>query len=204
MKRTSFLSCFVILALINLSACSSLGLLFGTSSVTDAQIQQLNQLSQWSVRGKVGYQFNNEAGSAYLNWAQTDNNYFVTLSGPFSLGAFEIKGNQDAAVFTQNKKQYFTSEPELLFKDMIGWPLPIQELPYWAKGIPAPVTDTEGAPPKASYDSQGLLQNLEQDNWHIHYAQYQVVNELFLPKKIIAKKDSLKLVLLFTHWELDE
>lgn len=179
-----------------LSGCSSLGVVLGLSDLNEEQRAALVALNSWEVDGKVGYQFEGEAGSAYLFWEQANNEYKVRLSGPFSLGAFEIRGNERLAQITHQKETHITDNPEHLFADIIGWPLPIQSLAYWSKGLPAP-GDHE-----AQYSREGLLERLEQEGWTLGYTQYQSAGGLPLPRKIRASKGGLKLVLLFNRWSI--
>lgn len=170
-------------------------------SLSEKQAQQLNTLKQWSVTGKLGFRLPDEAGSAFLNWEQINDSYSIHLSGPLNIGAVSINGDFDQARIEIKNETHHTQHPEFLFYDNLGWPLPIRDITWWIKGLPAP--DTNNGSHLATYDDNGLLKTLEQNQWLVSYVSHTQEGSLYLPNKIIAKRDDIKLTFILKRWMLN-
>lgn len=166
------------------------------SSLIEKQTEQLKQLSHWEVTGKLGFNLPDDAGSAFLDWKQHGDNYDIHLSGPLNIGAVSIDGNHDDATIIISNKTYETQSPEFLFYDTLGWPLPVRDITWWIKGLPAPSSHL------AHYSENGLLKTLDQNQWNVNYISYTEQNALYLPNKIIAMREDVKLTFVLKRWSL--
>ena len=107
--------------------------------------------------------------SARLLWQQNQAQFNIDLLGPLGLGHFNIlRTDQHTTVTNPKGQKYRAPSAESLFYRHTGIKLPISQLVYWVKGMPAPSSEYQH-----TYNEQHLLATLEQDGWVIQYINYQ-------------------------------
>jgi len=153
----------------------------------------MQAITQWHIKAKIGYKSVSDGGSAWLNWQQQDYSYRLLLSGPFGAGSVQIFGNKDTATLRQaDAADISAHSASALSSKLFGWDLPIDELPYWVRGIPAP-----GSQVKAQkFNGEGLLAAFHQTGWDLKLSRYQDTEAGKLPGKLIATQRELRFTLL--------
>lgn len=156
--------------------------------------QDLKALENWRLSGKLGFKLPRQSGSAFIDWRQNKNSFRLHLSGPLGQGAMTINSDGKHHTVRKDGKEIETASAQDYFQQQFGWELPIQQLRYWALGIPAP------GEAKTSINPQnGLLDELKQDRWHIRYLRYSRHRQP-LPEKIILQRQQIKLTLIIHQW----
>jgi len=198
MQRASLL----LITLLLLGGCVHQGSLTPPQDVLEHQ-RQLQAIGDWQLAGKLGIRTTGDSGSASLKWDQQSANYQINLSGPLGQKRMIITGTPDKVRLEQ------TGEPaqeaktaEELIKKSAGWTLPVAQLAYWVRGVPAPklrITHLQ-------QNESGLIAQLIQGDWNITYSNYRdhtfnSVN-LPLPGKITAEYKDVRLVLVIRDWHL--
>jgi outer membrane lipoprotein LolB len=190
------------LTILLLSGCVHQGSLTPPQDVLEHQ-RQVQAINDWQLTGKLGIRTTEDSGSASVRWAQQIANYQINLSGPLGQKSMIITGTPDKVRLEQ------TGEPaqeaktaEALIKKSAGWTLPITQLAYWVRGVPAPKL-------RISYLQQndsGLIAQLIQGDWNISYSNYrdQTFNGIILPLpgKITAQYKDVRLILVIRDWHL--
>ncbi|AWM81383.1 outer membrane lipoprotein LolB [Gammaproteobacteria bacterium ESL0073] len=199
--KTYFRSLALIGTLLLMTGCG----LFSHQEKSDTPEQNWQQhqakistLDTWQVDGKVGIKAGKESGSATLAWLQQFNYYDIRLSGPMGRGATRIvgqKGNVSIEIAGQGK--YSATTPEQLLQEQLGWNIPISNLVWWIKGLPAPET-----PYTYKLNAENQLQELKQDDWTIQYQKYQDNNGYWLPERIIAEGQDIRVTIVLKQWTL--
>ena len=162
--------------------------------------QQLESYSQWSIKGRAALRSDNESWSAALTWRQDNNNYHLRLAGPFGQGAVNIDGSDERiSVHIAGQEPVVANDAELLLARSLGWSVPVQSLPYWLRGLPAP-----GKVDALSLGGSGAIHHLEQQGWRLDYSAYRPLRGVNLPRKIKIENDDLRLKLVLDHWRLGE
>ena len=124
---------------------------------------ELNSIKKWSLRAKLSIQCNNQSESISFKMEQNRDKYQLDVYGPLNLTCFRILGDsKKVTLFKSAKEQYSASSPEQLLYQQMGWSIPISNLIYWIKGIPAPNFDY-----KIQLDSYNHLLKLKQQDWVI-------------------------------------
>lgn len=192
----------LLLTLLLLGGCAHQGVLTPPQNVLEHQ-RQLQAIDNWQLTGKLGIRTADYSGSASVTWAQQIGNYQINLSGPLGQKRMIITGTPEQVRLEQ------TGEPaqeaktaEELIKQSAGWTLPVAQLTYWVRGLPAPKL-------RITYLQQnesGLIAQLIQDNWNITYSNYR--DQMFngaaipLPGKITAEYKDVRLTLVIRGWQL--
>jgi outer membrane lipoprotein LolB len=159
-----------------------------------------SQLSQWKLQGKIGVKTSSKASSAYFNWTQADGDYHILLNGPLGQGATHIEGGEGhASLLQRGKPPRVSQSPEALIEQELGWHIPVSELFWWIRGLPAPNDQTVTV-----LNELGLLDELQQSGWQVNFSRYQQVNSYRLPGKLVMQRPELRVTLLISRWQPDE
>ncbi len=159
---------------------------------------QLLKLDNWALTGKLGLRSPQKNGSARLNWQQQDQNYRLQFSDPLGRNALQLSGNSiRTTVLVPNQEPVTTTEPEKILFQQIGWEIPVNELPHWVLGSPAP-----NRPATYSLNSDGRLTTLKQAGWQLEYESYQPAGLLWLPRKLSMRRGDVHLKLVIHQWSI--
>lgn len=167
---------------------------------------QLEKLSHWQVTGKLGVRVPGDSGSANLRWRQLDTHYTIDLSGPLGSGRVFIDGQPGEVSLQQaGEPPHTAATAEELIHYSTGWTIPVTQLIYWVRALPAPkqkVTHWEK-------NAEDQLTLLEQAGWRIQYSQYEAVTSaagdesFLLPRRVVAEYGDARLTLVIREWALD-
>ena len=191
-----------ILSLMLFSGCAHRGALTPPQNVLEHQ-RQLQAIDEWQLSGKLGIRTQDDSGSTSVKWAQQKASYQINLSGPLGQKSMIITGTPDKVRLEQ------TGEPaqeaktaEALIKKNAGWTLPVAQLAYWVRGVPAPKLRIT----QLQQGENGLIDHLTQGDWSIQYSNYrdQRFNGVILPLpgKITAEYQDVRLILVIRTWQL--
>ena len=164
--------------------------------------QSVTQLQQWSIKGKLGVRSPTENGSANLNWQQQSApNYRIHLSGPLGAGATVISGTSGGVSLQRgNEPPMHARNPAQLTMQMLGWPLPVDEMFYWVRGLAAPGSAAQGE----QHNAQGQLVSLRQSGWQLNFSGYENRGPYVLPTRIKAQTNQaagpVKVTLVIKEW----
>lgn len=163
---------------------------------------QISALQNWQINGKLGAKLPEDSGSARLRWHQEPENYRIDLSGPFGQGRMIITGEPGLVKLRQSGEAPLeAASAEELIHQSTGWRLPVDQLLYWVRGIPAP----DSRPKAMKKTAQGLLAELEQEGWQLNYSEYRLVdNRWLLPERIVARHREIRLTLVIHQWTIIE
>ncbi|WP_097460826.1 lipoprotein insertase outer membrane protein LolB [Mangrovitalea sediminis] len=162
--------------------------------------QQLASFDHWELQGKVAVSQPEHNDTGVINaWRQTGDTYHLQLSSSFlGMGSTTLNGAPGfITLTTSNGKRFSSNQPEELLLQETGWRLPVSQLSYWIRGIPAP----DGSP-KLYFSPQGQLRLLTQDGWRIHYQRERtwITGLPPLPALLTAEKGQVRVRVAVTAW----
>ena len=165
---------------------------------------KLTRFNHWLLSGKLAVKQPSDSGTAVINrWQQRNESYELALSSAFlGMGSTQLKGVPGYIQLTMpNGDHYQSSEPEKLIQAATGWQLPIDNLTWWIKGLPAPDGDF-----RLLFDEQNKLAILEQDGWEIRYDRWQPFIETLpeLPARITALKGDKRVRVVISRWQRED
>ncbi len=94
----------------------------------------LAQLKQWALRGKIAWIAPNQRKSAYINWTQDSLSIQFTLSNVLGIQLANMTYDGSMATLSANDNTYTDTSPSALIAQTTGWHVPILDLQYWIKG----------------------------------------------------------------------
>lgn len=161
---------------------------------------QLNSIQQWQVRGKLSVISPNDAVTGYLTWQQDKEKFDLFLSGPFGQGSSRLVGDNDQAILTlPNQEPVKAPSAEYLMSRYLGWQFPVMDLRYWVKGQASPnSTSTEVR------DKLGLLESLQQHDWHVEFSRYQRQGDSWLPGRVKIIGHDFKFIFAIKEWAIND
>ncbi len=174
--------------------------------VSNCAIQQaklghipLEDLQNWTARGKISISAEGERKTANFRWRNTGEDFTVNLHGPFGSGAATLQRKSNRYFLTDNAQEYQAQSAEELLLDVTGLRIPVSDLHWWIKALPAPQLPTELEVRDSKTHS---LSELRQAGWKLKYSNYQTISGHLLPGKIIATRAHLKMVIAIKEWQL--
>ncbi|MEQ9462082.1 MAG: lipoprotein insertase outer membrane protein LolB [Haliea sp.] len=159
--------------------------------------QQLAALENWTARGKIALRSGQQAESGNLNWQQRGSDTRLQLAGPMGLQATEIRSDGRELLVQRGDEvtRLDISTPDAV-RLQTGWDLPLQALPFWLKGLPAPE-------PRATAVNiaNDVLQQLEQNGWLVRYERYRQFGDYLLPIRLSIERGDTRARLIIQDWQ---
>lgn len=155
--------------------------------------QRMQASTHWELTGKVGIRTPDDNNSAGFSWQQFDGDFDISLSGPFNAGAARIYGTAENTTLETDGKRFYAASPEQLLQQQLGWQLPVRELAWWIRGLPAPDSDY------IDTMKNERLSRLQQRGWTISYSRYSEGNRY--PEKLKLQYDQLRITLIVHEWK---
>ncbi|TRO13195.1 lipoprotein localization protein LolB [Ectopseudomonas mendocina] len=162
-----------------------------------AHKQQIAQLDGWQINGKIGIRAPQDSGSATLFWLQRQDYYDIRLSGPLGGGAARLTGRpSDILLEVSNRGRFRAESPEALLREQLRLDLPVSNLLWWIRGLPAPESRS-----RITLDGESHLAQLEQDGWKVEYQRYTEQNGYALPERMKLYGQDLEVTLVIKDWQ---
>ena len=159
----------------------------------------LSRINHWTIAGATSVIHNKKGDSANYQWVQDGANYQIKLAGALNVGATTVRGGQGWVRVTRGSGQVYKGiNANALLKDAVGWPLPVSQLVYWVRGMPAPVAYSN-----QQVDASGRLASLTQLGFDITWSRYVSVGAVELPRWVVMQKPGFKIKLLVRTWQVD-
>lgn len=190
----------IAMILLFLNGCVSLSLPQNNTSF-EAQTprqraSQLARIQHWHISGALSLRTPQKTSLANFTWSQQGLSRFnLHISSSLNLYVLIIHG-QPGLVTIDDGKRHRLSGPSAsaLIKKMIGYPLPINNLYYWIRGLSAPGTT------KATHDRFGHLQRLQQQSWKIRFSHYTRINGVDLPRMLDLSSTHYIIRIVIKQW----
>jgi outer membrane lipoprotein LolB len=160
--------------------------------------RQLAKITSWQINGSIGFKYATQTTMANLAWEQKNNNYEITLYSLLDLVSVRLEGDENRVVFWRSATKSITAKtPEKLMADQLGWSLPLTNLRYWVRGLPAP-----NYPYKATFGNDQNLTSIEQQGWQISYQRFTQVGNLNLPSKMVLINGQIQVKIIIKNWQI--
>ncbi len=185
-----------------LAACSTTTPPLNQNVSWHARSQQLATITAFTIHGAVALRDGKQAQNASFYFtAQNASHYRLALYGPLGVGRTTLIGTDNGVTLQMsNGKVYSADSPEELMREQLGWSLPVSNLYYWVRGLPAPHTRHH-----QQFDAYHHVIEMQQQGWHIDYENYMQVGNFDLPAKIRWQRGkNLRAVLVISSWKVND
>lgn len=155
-------------------------------------------VSSWVLQGAMAAKNKSKkkAWTASVNWKQQGaNRYQIRLFGPLGSGTVLIEKNGNTIIYKDGPKKVTSSNADKLLLEQTGIQLPVRNLYYWVRGLPAP-----GAVQSTTYDRYNHLTALKQGGYTVNYLSYTSIGKIDLPSKIQLTGHGVFMKLIIKKW----
>lgn len=164
--------------------------------------QRLSAVTQWSLAGRVSLDDGEDGGSGKLKWIVNPTSSTLDFFAAMGRGAWHLEIGDEIVTLSDAQGVHTAPDIQTLLEQKLGWPVPVQALQYWTRGLYAP-----GLVQASQIDSQGLLTQLQQFGWTIDFDRYSAVDSVavkgeFLPGRLEAIHGEYRVKMVISSWQL--
>jgi outer membrane lipoprotein LolB len=167
-----------------------------------AHQQQLKELTDWSLRGKVAIITPENRHSLNIYWQQSGDNFHITLTSFLGSTVLDVKKTAlGTRIIDDQGKIYFGKNAQTLMTQLSGIELPVNVLQQWIKGNPS------GAAYQLNENNQLVSltgQDNKNDNWSVDYTNYKTVQKTSLPHQLKLRRQDLLIKFAIRKWLLEK
>ena len=187
---------------LTLNACTSVSVKdtdFVTTEIDEDRALQLNATGVWCLVGKISVDDGDDGGSGRLQWSVEPGHSELDFHGAMGRGAWHLQIGQDGVLLKMaDGTQQAADDVNDLIQDRMGWPIPLDALQWWVRGLVAP-----GVVENETYGSEGLLTSLRQFGCDVDFKRYASVDGVELPVRLNATNDNYRVKLAISRWRMN-
>lgn len=160
---------------------------------------KLNANVDWGLQGRISLDDGDQGGSGKLQWDVKSGSSELDFHGAMGRGAWRLQvGAEGALLMMADGTEQTAASVNELVQESMGWPIPVNALQWWVRGLPAPgVIENEQIGPG------GLLTSLHQFGWNVDFTRYDSVGDMELPVRLNATRDNYRVKLAISRWRMD-
>ena len=187
---------------LTLNACTSVSVKdpdFVNKEIYEDRTSQLNATGVWGLVGKISLDDGDDGGSGRLQWSVEPGHSELDFHGAMGRGAWHLQIGQDGVLLKMaDGTEQAADDVNDLIQDRMGWPIPLDALQWWVRGLAAP-----GVIENETYGSEGLLTSLRQFGWEVNFKRYASVDGVELPVRLNATNDNYRVKLAISRWRMN-
>ncbi|MFT5452321.1 MAG: outer membrane lipoprotein LolB [Enterobacterales bacterium] len=193
------LSIVILLAFI--SGCVSLPKTELAENNQQQRKQLLEAIESWTLTGRLGIKSPDQANSLSFKWQHDANQKLLLFYGTFGNTYARLSQSKNQATLELSDDRVYQSDNvEEMLQLVLGYPLPVDHLDYWVRGLAFP-----GEKSELTYDALGYLNKIIYKQWTITFKNYQhfkTFDDISLPGKIKVTNGEVTLRLSLRKWQL--
>ncbi|MGB5290393.1 MAG: lipoprotein insertase outer membrane protein LolB [Lysobacterales bacterium] len=160
----------------------------------------LSVVEEWGLVGKISLDDGDQGGSGKLRWDVKPDHSELDFHGAMGRGAWHLQtGPQGALLKMADGTEQRAESVNELIQDNIGWPVPLDALHWWVRGLAAP-----GFADNEEIGAYGLLVSLLQFGWNVSFTRYDSFEGMELPVRLNATRDDYRVKLAIQRWRMDQ
>ena len=141
--------------------------------------ERLDALGSWSLEGRLAINDGEDGGSGRLQWLQDTDRARMDFHGALGRGAWRLTADANGAELQfADGESYRARTVDALVREQVGWPVPVEPLAWWVRGLAAP-----GPVEKRRLEVDGTLGYLSQGGWEIEFSRYIDVGGVPMPAR---------------------
>lgn len=162
------------------------------------RLDRLVRIDDWVLDGRLAVNDGEDGGSGELRWHQSGANTRMDFHGALGRGAWRLRADSGGVELTfADGRQARADTVDELVRLEAGWPIPVESLAWWVRGLAAP-----GPVASLSLDELGHPEELSQDGWTVKFGRYGAVGAESLPMRMTARHGDRIVKLAVRKWRL--
>lgn len=154
------------------------------------------RITNYEFNGRISVKQEDRGHYGNIHWVKRGEESDVTLLSPLGQVVARIRSRKNAVTLTlDNNREYQAEDGEALTRQVLGYSVPVSGLDFWLLGSPAP-----GHAADATLRPDGLLGDLTQQGWRIHYEEYQLAGDAQFPRRMVLDRGDLQIRLVIDQW----
>ncbi|SCK09623.1 lipoprotein insertase outer membrane protein LolB [Vogesella sp. LIG4] len=143
--------------------------------------------SPFSTSGRLAVNYQGRGQLASFDWQHSAGSDQLNVKTPIGTTVASLRRDASGVRLLADGQERRATDVESLTEDTLGWPLPLSNLAWWARGLAAPGIQAEQA-------ADGRLQ---QQGWLIRHSQDATTH---LPRRLELEREGLSIRLVFSDW----
>jgi outer membrane lipoprotein LolB len=193
---------WLLFLLLTLNACTGVSVkdpnLVDETAYQD-RTDKLTAIAEWGLAGKISLDDGDQGGSGKLKWDVESGQSELGFHGAMGRGAWHLKmGPEGAHLKLADGTEQTAADVNDLIRKHVGWPVPLDALLWWARGLAAP-----GIIENQQFGPEGLLVSLRQFGWNVDFNRYDSVEDIELPVRLKATRKNYRVKLAISRWRMD-
>ncbi|WP_236798228.1 lipoprotein insertase outer membrane protein LolB [Aliivibrio fischeri] len=185
-----------------LNACSTTPLTPQQSTDWDKHQAKLEQITQYKVTGKIGYQAPNQRHSLNFQWIQKPEQSQLLLTSFLGQTVMKLTMTEQMTTIETGDGQKFEGrDPGRLMYSLSGISMPIGYLQDWIKGLP---TAADNFQLNELNTVEHLSKQIGQTNWHLRYNSYIEKDNLLLPNSMKLTQQDTTIKIIASNWIISQ
>ncbi|MCD4486460.1 lipoprotein insertase outer membrane protein LolB [Chromobacterium vaccinii] len=144
----------------------------------------------FSVSGRLSANLDGKGHVANFDWRHQPPRDEVAINSPLGNTVAKVLRDPGGVTLLADGKSWQADDVESLTRQVMGWPLPLSNLVWWIRGLPAPGLGSR-------IDADG---NLEQQGWHIRFVRDADVDADH-PKRVEMQREGLTVKVVVQSWQ---
>ena len=156
-----------------------------------AEIGQTRKINNWHLLGRLALLDQKNSTTVSIDWRHSSDQDVIELSGPLAQGRVVVLVKAEQVVVDDgDSQQVYQGQADEIISALLGSDMPFHVLKYWVLGVNDPALSVIA-------QENGFLQ----EGWLVEFSELQKVNADWLPKKIVAIKNVVKIKLVIDQWD---
>jgi outer membrane lipoprotein LolB len=159
--------------------------------------EKLENIQNWQLNARIAVVDANHAWSSGVIWQQQKQDFQIVFNSATG-GLMRLSGNNKQVLLETAEQQNFIADnADELIAQVLDVQLPVQNLYYWIRGLPA-----KSKLELYSLNKDGSLQTLEQEGWQVQFLSYTDLGDILLPAKLYLQHPDYRIRIAINNWEL--
>jgi len=149
----------------------------------------------WQVIGRVGLSDGERGGSLDFLWRARGERHLIHLRTGSGGRQWRLVFDPDGAELVGSDIDALRGpRPDPLVEEAVGWPIPVEELRFWLRGLLPP------GPATAWFDDDGTIRSAESGAWTLDFTRFGEVDGVLMPTRMEARSGRYRVRLAMSDW----
>jgi outer membrane lipoprotein LolB len=149
----------------------------------------------WTIDGRVGLSDGERGGSLAFTWQAAGEEHHIHLRTTTGGRQWRLNFSPGYALLEgSDVDRLVASHPDPIVEEAVGWPIPMQALAWWIRGLLPPGGG------RARFAEDGTLEGISDPVWQLSYQRFSDVEGQLLPTRLQAESDPYRVRIVIRDW----